>query len=234
MTTIIECSGIELRASSDSGNPEPLLKINTFTMKQSEQAAIMGPSGSGKSTLLHLLAGLIKPNNGSIQLLGQAIHALSEKERDHFRGANIGYIFQQFHLFPHLTALENIMMQHIITSRLSAREAKEKAQFLLDKVRLSHRVHYRAGMLSRGEQQRVAIARALFHEPKIILADEPTGNLDSKTGLDIMTYLIELCREAGQTLLVVTHDEQIGSLFSRVEHMQKLNEAYYPITEIKQ
>ncbi len=167
---------------------------------------IVGPSGSGKSTLLYLMAALDRPTSGSITIDGHALTEMSEAEQDAFRRARIGFVFQQFNLIPNLDAVGNVLLPFIPTGIDAGLEAK--ARLLLEKVGLGHRLKHRPARLSGGQQQRVAIARALVKDPVVLLADEPTGNLDSKGGDEIFHILRELQREQGLTLVVVTHDRR--------------------------
>jgi putative ABC transport system ATP-binding protein len=174
--------------------------------------SVIGPSGSGKSTLLGLIAGLDAPSTGSIQLDGHDITVMNEDDLAQLRGNMIGFIFQSFHLIPSLTAYENILVPMEIRGLSSARV---RAQALLDEVGLHDRGHHYPSQLSGGEQQRVAIARAFANDPQILLADEPTGNLDSRNGSHIFELLLKLNRERGTTLLLVTHDHQLADLADR-------------------
>ncbi len=174
--------------------------------------SVVGPSGSGKSTLLGLIAGLDAPTTGSIQLDGYDITVMSEDDLAELRGNIIGFIFQSFHLIPSLTAYENILVPMEI---MGLSRARVRAQALLDEVGLHDRGHHYPSQLSGGEQQRVAIARAFANDPQILLADEPTGNLDSRNGSHIFELLLKLNRERGTTLLLVTHDHQLADLADR-------------------
>jgi len=175
--------------------------------------AVVGPSGSGKSTLLSLVAGLDYPTTGDIELDGENITRMGEDELARLRGAKIGFIFQSFHLIPSMTAYENILAPMEI-ARLP--KARERAQLLLDEVGLRERGHHYPSQLSGGEQQRVAIARAFSNDPTILLADEPTGNLDSKNGSHIFELLVKLNRDRSTTLLLVTHDHALANQADRV------------------
>ena len=174
--------------------------------------SVIGPSGSGKSTLLGLIAGLDAPTSGRISLGGHEITAMGEDDLAELRGRMLGFIFQSFHLIPSLTAYENILTPMEI---MGQPRAAEKAQRLLDEVGLHDRGHHYPSQLSGGEQQRVAIARAFANEPQILLADEPTGNLDSRNGGHIFDLLLNLNRERETTLLLVTHDQQLANLADR-------------------
>jgi putative ABC transport system ATP-binding protein len=174
-----------------------------------QRLAVVGPSGSGKSTLLGLIAGLDAPSSGSIAIDGIEITSLSEDKLASLRGEKIGVVFQSFHLIPSLTALENILVPMEIAGR---RDAPSRARSLLAEVGLADRGHHYPSQLSGGEQQRVAIARALSNEPVIVLADEPTGNLDSRTGHHVIELLLAINQQRGATLVVVTHDQEIAAM----------------------
>lgn len=184
------------------------LKVN-----RGDFLTIMGPSGSGKSTMLHILGLLDLPSDGEYLLEGHPIQNLPDKELARIRNAHFGFIFQSFNLFNELNALENVMMP-LIYGKSSRKGRKERAIELLEKVGLSHRLTHYPNMLSGGEQQRVAIARALANNPDLILADEPTGNLPSSKGAEIMALLKEL-NEQGTTIIMVTHDDKLGSAGNR-------------------
>ena len=174
-----------------------------------QRLAILGPSGSGKSTLLGLIAGLDAPSSGEVLIDGTDITGLTEDDLARLRGGKIGFVFQSFHLIPSLTALENILVPMEIAGR---RDAGTRARALLSEVGLDDRGHHYPSQLSGGEQQRVAIARALSNEPVIVLADEPTGNLDSATGSHVIELLLSINRTRGTTVVVVTHDPDIASM----------------------
>lgn len=179
---------------------------------------LVGPSGSGKSTLLSLLGGLDRPMSGDVVLEGQSYNALNEDGLAMMRRRKLGYVFQFFNLIPHLSALENVMlpMQFVNTPR---KEARERAVMLMDKVGLGKRMHHLPLQLSGGEQQRVAIARALANKPALVLADEPTGNLDSRTRDEIVGLFSRLNKEDGQTFVMITHDDNMRRHADRVYHM---------------
>lgn len=172
-----------------------------------EKVFLCGPSGAGKTTLMYTLAGLEPPQQGSVLVNGEDIYALSLRRRALFRNKMMGFIFQNYMLMPELTALENASL----ATAIAGREATERVVGLLERVGLGDRLHHLPNELSGGEQQRVAIVRALAHEPSIIFADEPTGNLDSANGAQILDLLFELAEESGKTLVIVTHDSQIAS-----------------------
>ena len=183
-----------------------------LTIPRGQFVAITGASGSGKSTLLGLIAGLDSPTTGEIALNGRNITQMNEDQLAEFRGQQLGFIFQSFHLIPSLTAYENILVPLEIAG---LRQANQRAQALLDEVGLHDRAHHYPSQLSGGEQQRIAIARAFANEPPILLADEPTGNLDSRNGDHIFDLLLNLNRERGTTLLLVTHDHHLAEMANR-------------------
>ncbi len=185
----------------------------TLTMDKGEWATVMGPSGGGKTTLLNIIGCLEKPSEGIVKIEETEVTQLKEKELTRFRRENFGFIFQQFHLVPYLTALENVMLsQYFLHGRKIDEEDSEAA---LERVGLSHRMDHIPSHMSGGEQQRVSIARALVCEPQILLADEPTGNLDQKTGQKVLELLKSLHSE-GHTLMLVTHDINIGKMGERI------------------
>jgi putative ABC transport system ATP-binding protein len=188
-----------------------------FEMETGEFVALMGPSGSGKSTMMHLLGCLDTPTAGRYLLEGRDVSTLSKDERARVRNTRIGFIFQTFNLLPRLNALDNIELP-LLYGRYDG-ESKKRAAGALERVGLTSRAQHRPNELSGGERQRIAIARALVADPALILADEPTGNLDSKTGADIMHLLVELCRE-GRTILMVTHDAKVAANAGRILQMQ--------------
>jgi len=202
-----------------AGNLEPVevLKHLNLQVAQGESVAILGQSGSGKSTLLTLLAGLDAPTSGSIILNGQNLQALSEEQLSKFRARNIGIIFQQFHLMSHLTALENVSLP---LDLFHDAQAAAKAEQALEQVGLGKRKTHFPHQMSGGECQRVAIARAMVVRPAILLADEPTGNLDSKTGAYVSDMIFDLVREHGMTMLFVTHNEELAKRCAREQRLQ--------------
>jgi lipoprotein-releasing system ATP-binding protein len=179
-----------------------------------EMVAIVGPSGAGKSTLLHIMGGLERPSSGTIRYGGVALYDLPDEQLADFRNGRIGFVFQFHHLLPEFSALENTIMPALIQRR-SKREALQEAQQLLMSVGLGDRLHHRPGELSGVEQQRVAVARALMNKPDVVLADEPTGNLDRATGQAIQKLLRRLNEEWGQTFIIVTHDREFAAHMDR-------------------
>lgn len=200
-----------------NGTPLTILQPMDFDILRGESVAIVGASGSGKSTLLGLLAGLDLPSQGEVWVDGQALSQLDEDGRAQLRGRLIGFVFQSFQLLPMLTALENVMLPLELNG---VRDARERARDWLARVGLDARWRHRAQQLSGGEQQRVAIARAFAVNPALLLADEPTGNLDAETGGRIVDLLFELNREQGTTLVLVTHDAQLAARCSRCLHLK--------------
>ena len=204
---------IELRGVSKTvmsgGRPLTILHPLDLTIRSGQFLAVLGPSGSGKSTLLGLIAGLDEPSGGDILIDGVDITKLGEDALARLRGEKIGFVFQFFHLVPSLTAFENILVPMEIAGN---RDASKRARQLLEEVGLSDRGHHYPSQLSGGEQQRIAIARALANNPPIIMADEPTGNLDSATGRLIMQLLLDVHRTRSTTLVLVTHDAELASL----------------------
>jgi putative ABC transport system ATP-binding protein len=205
---MIELRGVSKTVQS-GGQPLTILHPLSLTVPQGQTLAIIGPSGSGKSTLLGLIAGLDAPSSGQILIDGVDITALDEDTLARLRGEKIGFVFQFFHLVPSLTALENILVPMEIAGR---RDARPRAQALLDEVGLHDRGHHYPSQLSGGEQQRIAIARALANDPPLILADEPTGNLDSQNGRHILDLLLQAGRARAATLLLVTHDPTVAAV----------------------
>lgn len=187
----------------------------SFSIERGEFVAIMGPSGSGKSTLLHLLGGLDKPSSGEVTLAGQPISVLSDRKATLVRRRNVGFVFQFFNLLPTLSAEENILLPLIIDGK-KPQAYRKRLEVLLGLVGLSDRRKHKPDQLSGGEQQRVALARALVTEPAIILADEPTGNLDSRTGTAMMELLQRSCKELNQAIIMVTHDPRAASYADRI------------------
>ncbi len=208
---MIEC--VSLTQSYASGGRElTVLDAITFALEASSTTAIVGPSGSGKSTLLGLLAGLDRPKAGRVALDGVDLGPLDEDARARLRALKVGFVFQSFHLVPTLTALENVS----VPLELLGRPARERARELLARVGLGERGHHYPAQLSGGEQQRVAVARAFAADPRVVFADEPTGNLDARTGSSVIELIEEIHRERGTTLVLVTHDMDLANRAGRV------------------
>jgi putative ABC transport system ATP-binding protein len=197
----------------------PALRGLELDIGKGEFVAIMGPSGSGKSTAMNMIGCLDIPTKGSIFLDGKDISTLSESDLAQIRGRKIGFIFQQFNLIPTLTAIENVMLPMTFQG-VPGVERREKAERFLRLVELGERMNHKPSELSGGQQQRVAIARALANEPEVILADEPTGNLDSKTGSIVMQFLKKLHSEECKTIILVTHDEEVAHHAERIEYLK--------------
>jgi putative ABC transport system ATP-binding protein len=208
---LLEVSGLGKQVSSGNA-PLQILQDIAFEVGAGEALAIVGASGSGKSTLLGLLAGLDLPSSGSVRIAGQDIFALDEDARAELRGDKVGFVFQSFQLLPALTALENVMLPLELAN---AERVRERSVALLERVGLGSRLTHYPRQLSGGEQQRVALARAFAPEPQLLLADEPTGNLDAATGASIIDLMFEMNAEQGTTLVLVTHDEALAARCSR-------------------
>ena len=210
---IIEIKGLKREFAVGSEIVKALKCVDVSVMKN-EYLAMMGPSGSGKSTLMNLLGCLDTPTAGAYNLNGTNVSSLKDDDLAEIRNKEIGFIFQTFNLLPRLTALENVSLP-LVYAGYNSEDRKIKAQDVLEKVGLGDRMDHRPNQLSGGQRQRVAVARALVNDPSIILADEPTGNLDSKTSLDIMRLFDEI-HEMGNTLIVVTHEEEVASHAHRI------------------
>ena len=202
------------------GQIVPVLNDLSFDIAEGEFVALMGPSGSGKSTLLNLIAGIDKPDRGELRVAGLDISTLSEAELADWRSTHIGFIFQFYNLMPVLTAFENIELPLLLT-RLSRRQRRERVELALDMVGLTDRMDHYPSELSGGQQQRVAIARAIISDPLLIVADEPTGDLDRVSAADILDLLDRLNRELGKTIVMVTHDQRAAEHARVVRHLDK-------------
>lgn len=196
------------------GDGIAVFKNINLTITAGETLAILGKSGSGKSTLLHLMGALDEPSQGIIEFCGQDMAKMTPQEQAHFRNSCLGFVFQFHHLLPEFSALENVLMPGLIAG-LQKSELMENAEKILARVGLAERMNHRPAILSGGERQRVAIARALFLNPKVVLADEPTGNLDEYTGSGIGDLLLELNAEMGTTLIIVTHNHDLAARMDR-------------------
>jgi putative ABC transport system ATP-binding protein len=214
---VLRARGLEKEYGQGEGLVRALDRVD-LEVASGETLAVMGPSGCGKSTLLHLLGGLERPSAGEVWLDGRRIDQVSEKALARLRRHAIGFVFQAFHLMDELTAAENVEVPALLAGR-SPRAARRRAEELLERVGLTDRAKHLPSALSGGERQRVAIARALSNEPLVVLADEPTGNLDSAATLDVLRLLDSL-RSAGQTLLIVTHDSRIAATADRLISMR--------------
>ena len=218
MSNFLQCNDIRKTYREGSLDTE-VLKGVSFEIEKGELVSIIGTSGTGKSTLLHILGALDDASAGSVSFLGQDLASLSSNKQAKLRNRHLGFVYQFHHLLSDFSALENVAMPLLIGGEKPAK-AKQEAQLLLDKVGLSHRVDHRPSELSGGERQRVAIARALVNKPALVLADEPTGNLDHNTALSIYDLMRELNQEYDTAFLVVTHDGELAAKMDRQLHMQ--------------
>lgn len=202
------------------GRRLPILKIDAFDIDSGEQLVLVGSSGGGKTTLLNVIAGITAADSGTVLIDGVDVRSLPEAGRDRFRAERIGYVFQTFHLLPAFTALENVLLG---MSFSGGRSDRRRAAELLDRVGLGHRLHHRPARLSVGEQQRVAVARSLANQPSLLLADEPTANVDTANQDLILELIRDACTENNVSLLMVTHSPDVASKFERVEQLGDFN-----------
>jgi lipoprotein-releasing system ATP-binding protein len=217
MSILIEAENIHKSFITEAGQLQVLKGIN-LSVKEGEIVGIIGASGAGKSTLLHILGTLDKASKGKIFFEGEDISSMGDNELANFRNSYVGFVFQFHHLLPEFTALENIIMPGLIFGGSFAKTEK-KARRLLEELGLAERASHRPGELSGGEQQRVAVARSLIQEPRVVLADEPTGNLDTSTGNDLFELLLEMNRGKGITFIIVTHNKDLSARCHRVLEM---------------
>ena len=217
--TLAEVAGLKKSFVAPDGSTLKVIDVQNFSVDEKAQAGIRGRSGMGKTTFLHLLAGILKPDSGSIRLDGVEISALEEAERDRIRASKIGYIFQTFNLLPAFTCLENVLLG----MAFGPGPDRHHAEALLRRVGLGDRLHYRPRQLSTGQQQRVAVARALANRPRLVLADEPTGNLDAAHAQEAIDLIRETCREHNAALLLVSHDREVLQRFDAVVEFDTLN-----------
>ncbi|MFA6391524.1 MAG: ABC transporter ATP-binding protein [Patescibacteria group bacterium] len=220
MANIIEAKGLT-RKYQDGDSITSAVNNVSISLPEGESIAIIGTSGSGKTTLLQLLGGLDYPTSGEVFVDGKSLNSLNDNELSHFRNKTIGFVFQFFHLQDYLTAKENVALPMIIAGK-DSETAYLRAEKLLEQVGLSHRVNHTPKKMSGGEMQRVAIARALANEPKIIMADEPTGNLDKANAKNVLEVLDHIA-ESGVSVLMITHDEQMSHRYQHVLHLDKGN-----------
>jgi len=203
------------------GEVQAVLDVPSFELAQGEQVALAGSSGSGKTTLLHVIAGILRPDSGRVLVHGKDMASLGEAQRDSWRASHIGYVFQSFHLLAGYSAIENVLLGMMF----GPGPDREHARSLLAALGLGDRLDHRPGQLSIGQQQRVAVARALANRPRLVLADEPTGNLDPGRAQEALGLLRELCTEQGAALLLVSHDRGILDSFERCHDLSELNRA---------
>ena len=213
---MIELQNISKIYAGPDGEVRALDEVN-LSVESGEFVVIRGASGSGKSTLLLTVGGLVRPTQGTIMVNGEDLYAMSGRERATFRAKNVGFVFQMFHLLPYLDVLENVLVPTIQGGRTSARK---QATDVLERLQMSDRLHHRPAELSTGERQRVAIARALLNRPSLVLADEPTGNLDPDNAAEVLGYLTDF-HKAGGTVLIVTHDESADQYAERIVLLHK-------------
>lgn len=221
---VLELHDVQRAFISPDGERTPIIDVPHLMLESGAQLALAGSSGSGKTTLLHLIAGILRPDAGRIVVNGRNIVAESESGRDAWRAAHVGYIFQTFNLLQGYTALENVEL-----GMLFGRGADlAYARHLLERVGLGERLRYRPRQLSVGQQQRVAVARALANHPALVLADEPTGNLDQRHARESLALIREICRESGAALLLVSHDREVLASFDDVRDLSEINRAAAP------
>ena len=221
---MIELKNIEM-TYDDNGVKINALKLGKLEVQNGEKVAFIGSSGCGKTTLFNLISGMLTPTKGNVIVEDVDLTTLTEGERDLFRANHIGYIFQDFNLFPDFTVLQNVVIPMSFSKRYSKGEMEKEALAMLKRVGLEDKKDQKVKTLSGGERQRVAIARSIVNKPNIILADEPTGNLDFKNGAKIMDLIIQIAKEENATLLVITHNNSQLDLFDRSINIEKLNEA---------
>lgn len=221
---MIKLKNIEM-TYDDNGTKINALKLKKLEVKDGEKVAFIGSSGCGKTTLFNLISGMITPTNGNVIVEDIDITTLKENERDLFRANHIGYIFQDFNLFPDFTVLQNVVLPMSFSKRYNQKEMEEEALNMLKRVGLEKKKDQKIKTLSGGEKQRVAIARSIVNKPNVILADEPTGNLDYKNGAKIMDLILQIAKEEKATLLVITHNNSQLELFDRSINIEELNEA---------
>ncbi len=220
---MLEIRNLKKSYAEPSGNRLLIIDIPQLDIAQAEQVVLRGESGGGKTTLLHLITGIVAADSGSIRLDGTELTKFSEATRDRIRADKMGYVFQTFNLLPAFTALENVRLgMTFARKKMSAERAKE----LLHKVGLSDRMHYLPSQLSVGQQQRVAVARSLANKPRLLLADEPTANVDPSNQKRIIDLIQNVCREESVAILMVTHSDEIAHRFERVERLELINRAF--------
>lgn len=218
---MLQLEGVKKSYLEANGDTLPILDVAEFSIARGEQVILIGRSGCGKTTLLHVIAGISSADEGSVQIDGVETTKLSEPGRDRFRAAKLGYVFQTFNLLPGFTAYENVLLGMTFSKR---RYNAERARDLLDRIGLSSRASHKPGAMSVGEQQRVAIARALANRPALLLADEPTANVDPANQQVIIDLIRDTCREEDISLLMVTHSMEVARQFDRVVQLNEINQ----------
>jgi ABC-type lipoprotein export system ATPase subunit len=218
--SLIEVENLQKFYRSYAGGTDMIVNVPSFIMEVKDQLALHGASGSGKTTFLHLLAGVLLPDSGHITFSGQRLHLMNESQRDHLRLNQIGYVFQSFNLLNGFSCLENLLL----TMELKGNPNRKHAESLLQAVGLGNRMYYLPHQLSFGQQQRVAVARALVNRPKLVLADEPTGNLDPENTDRSLQLLRSLCEEWGSALLLVSHDPRVIAQFEKQIDWEEINQ----------
>ena len=216
---MLEIKNLKKSYTEPDGGELPILDIPEWKVEAGEQVVVVGSSGCGKTTLLHIVAGILRPTSGHVFIDGWDVPLLSEAERDIFRAKRIGYVFQTFNLLQPFSALENVQ----IGMTFAGRSDKYRAKNLLERVGLGHRLHHKPSQLSVGEQQRVSVARALANSPKLVLADEPTANVDVGNQQQVIDMLRETCREEKVALVLVTHAPEVACQFDRVDQLPEIN-----------
>jgi len=226
-TPLLRIEDLRKSYRAPDGTEQVVLDVARFELEAGAEVALAGESGSGKTTLLNLVAGILRPDSGRIEVAGTELGGLSEAERDAFRAAHVGYVFQTFHLLEGYSSLENVLLGMLFGPGAD----RERARNLLERLGLAERTSHRPHQLSIGQKQRVAIARALANRPRLVLADEPTGSLDRERGAEALALLREVCREEGAALVVVSHDPHVLAAFERVERLEELSRARAVPTE---
>ncbi len=224
---VLQIDGLRKAYRSPDGEVVPVLDVASFALGDEEQVALAGESGSGKTTLLHVIAGILTCDAGTVRVCGEDVTRLSEARRDAFRARHVGYVFQSFHLLPGYSSLENVLLG----MTFGPGPDRAYAQELLERLGMQDRLHHRPAQLSVGQQQRVAVARALANRPRLVLADEPTGNLDAARAGEALTLIQEVCRERAAALLLVSHDARALARFERRVDLADLNAATRPAPE---
>ncbi|MDR1383117.1 MAG: ABC transporter ATP-binding protein [Planctomycetaceae bacterium] len=217
---MLELKNLKKSYTEPDGGELPILDIPTWTVNAGEQVVVVGASGCGKTTMLHIIAGILRPTSGHVLIDGWDTPLLNEAERDQFRARRIGYVFQTFNLLPGFTAYENVLLGMTFAGD---RNDKNRAKLLLERVGLKHRLNHKPGQLSVGEQQRVSVARALANKPKLVLADEPTANVDVGNQQQVIDMLRQTCEEEGVALILVTHSPDVACQFQRVDQLSEVN-----------